>query len=79
VFRFAAGGFVLASVHPGETAASIRAATGFDYDAPADPPVTPDPTAAQLDLLRGPVRARMLATYPEFCRRVWGGAEERTA
>jgi len=79
VFRFEVGGFVLASVHPGETAASIRAATGFDYDAPADPPVTPDPTAAQLDLLRGPVRARMLATYPEFCRRVWGGAEERTA
>jgi glutaconate CoA-transferase subunit B len=81
VFRFAAGRFVLASVHPGETAESVRTATGFDYDAPAEPPVTADPTDGQLDLLRGPVRARMAATYPDFCRRVWGGAgaEERSA
>lgn len=75
VFRFAPEGrFILASIHPGETAVGVRAATGFDYDGPADPPVTADPNGAELDLLRGPVRARMVATYPEFCRRVWGGA-----
>ena len=72
VFRFDGARFALASVHPGETAASVRAATGFDYDAPQAPPVTPDPTPTQLAVLRGPVHARMAATYPAFCRRVWG-------
>jgi glutaconate CoA-transferase, subunit B len=74
VFRFdpARARFALASVHPGETAASVREATGFDYDAPADVPLTPDPSPEQLALLRGPVRTEMLDTYPDFCRRVWG-------
>ena len=63
--------FHLASVHSGETAASVRAATGFDYDEPTDVENTPDPTAEQLALLRGPVCDEMLETYPEFCRRVW--------
>ncbi|MDE2006333.1 MAG: CoA synthetase [Rhodospirillales bacterium] len=74
VFRFdpARARFTLASVHPGETKASIRAATGFDYDEPADVPTTPDPTEAELALLRGKVADAMLETYPEFCRRVFG-------
>ncbi len=78
VFRFdsTAGRFRLASMHPGQTASDIRAATGFDYDengyeASGAPP-TADPTAEQLALLRGPVCAEMLDTYPEFCARVWG-------
>jgi glutaconate CoA-transferase subunit B len=76
VFRFdaAVGRFALASVHPGETGDSVRAATGFAYEAPASPAVTDDPGAADLRLLRGPVRARMAPTYPAFCRRVWGDA-----
>jgi len=76
VFRFdaAAGRFALASLHPGETAAGVRAATGFGYDAPAAPETTADPTSEQLALLRGPVRARMAPTYPAFCARVWGEA-----
>jgi glutaconate CoA-transferase, subunit B len=76
VFRFdpAAGRFTLASVHPGETAEAVRAATGFRYDAPAEPPVTADPSGEELALLRGPVRARMAPTYPAFCARVWGEA-----
>jgi glutaconate CoA-transferase subunit B len=73
VFGFADGRFALASVHPGETAEGVRAATGFDYDSPPVPAVTADPTEAELVLLRGRVRARMAATYPAFCRRVWGG------
>ncbi len=74
VFRFDAtrARFTLASVHPGETAETVRAATGFDYDEPADVPLTPDPTTAELGLLRGPVCDEMLETYPTFCRRVWG-------
>jgi len=69
------GRFTLESVHPGETAEAIRAATGFDYDAPQVVPTTPPPTQDQLAALRGPVREQMLETYPEFCRRVWAATE----
>ena len=70
VFSFDGAGFTLASRHPGETAAGIRAETGFDYR-DTDAPETADPTPDQLALLRGPVRAEMAETYPEFCARVW--------
>jgi glutaconate CoA-transferase subunit B len=63
--------FTLSSLHPGETLDGIRAATGFDFDAPADIPATPDPTAEELALLRGPVCDEMLETYPDFCARVF--------
>jgi glutaconate CoA-transferase subunit B len=72
VFSFDGEGFSLASVHPGETAESVRAATGFSYRETPPVPVTPDPTEAELALLRGVVCDEMLETYPEFCRRVWG-------
>jgi len=74
VFRFEAtrARFTLTSVHPGETAATVRAATGFDYDEPADVPETQAPSAEELDALRGPVCDAMLETYADFCRRVWG-------
>ena len=63
--------FSLASLHPGETVAGIRAATGFAFDVADDVPTTPEPTEAELALLRGPVRDEMLETYPEFCARVF--------
>jgi glutaconate CoA-transferase subunit B len=74
VFRFHAdrARFALESVHPGESVASIRAETGFDFDCADAVPETPDPTDAELALLRGPVRDEMLETYPEFCTRVFG-------
>ncbi|HEV7267510.1 MAG TPA: CoA-transferase [Falsiroseomonas sp.] len=73
VFRFHPdrARFSLESIHPGESVASIRAATGFDFDAADDVPATPDPTATELALLRGPVCDEMLETYPEFCSRVF--------
>jgi len=73
VFRFdaARARFALASLHPGETVESIRAATGFDFDVPAEVPFTRDPTAEELSLLRGPVCDEMLETYPDFCARVF--------
>ncbi len=73
VFRFdaSAGRLALASLHPGETAASVREATGFAYNASGDVPTTPDPSPTELGLLRGAVRAEMAETYPEFCARVW--------
>jgi len=82
VFRFdaARARFALESLHPGETAEGLRAATGFDYDEPGNPPLTPDPTPEELALLRGPVCAEMLETYPEFCARVFGTTKpEETA
>ena len=72
VFSFDGEGFSLASINPGETAESVRAATGFSYRETPPVPETPDPTEAELALLRGVVCDEMLETYPDFCRRVWG-------
>ena len=73
VFRFhpERARFSLESLHPGETVGSIRAATGFDFDAADDVPQTAPPTPAELALLRGVVCDEMLETYPEFCARVF--------
>ncbi|MFN8982919.1 MAG: CoA-transferase [Alphaproteobacteria bacterium] len=74
VFRFHPdrARFSLESVHPGETVESVRDATGFSFDVTGDVPFTPDPTAEELALLRGPICDEMLETYPEFCARVFG-------
>ena len=74
VFRFHPdrARFSLESVHPGETVESVRDATGFAFDVTGDVPFTPDPTAEELALLRGPICDEMLETYPEFCARVFG-------
>ena len=64
--------FELQSLHPGVSAAVVKAATGFDYDAPPDVPQTPAPDAATIALLRGEIARSMAATYPAFARRTWG-------
>jgi glutaconate CoA-transferase subunit B len=61
--------FRLESVHE---RGDIRAETGFDFDAPADVPLTPPPTEEELGLLRGPVAKAVAADYPDFAKRVWG-------
>ena len=61
--------FRLESRHEDE---DIRAITGFDFDAAPDVPLTAPPTAASLELLRGPVARRLAPDYPDFARRVWG-------
>ena len=61
--------FRLESTHDKE---DIREQTGFDYDAPSQVPLTPPPTAKELDLLRGPVARAIAADYPDFAKRVWG-------
>jgi glutaconate CoA-transferase subunit B len=71
LFDAARARFSLHSLHPGETVAGIRAATGFDFDIPGEVAVTADPTAEELALLRGPVCDEMLETYPDFCARVF--------
>ncbi len=74
VFRFHPdrARFSLESVHPGETVESVCEATGFTFDVTGDVPFTPDPTAEELALLRGPICDEMMETYPEFCARVFG-------
>ncbi len=76
VFTFSAARarFTLAQLMPGETVEGVRAETGFDFDVAPDVTEVPEPDAAALALLRGPVRDEMRETYPEFCARVFDGA-----
>lgn len=69
LFSWTKGRFRLESVHE---RFDVRAETGFDFDAPADVPLTPPPSAEELDLLRGPVAKLVAADYPDFAKRVWG-------
>jgi glutaconate CoA-transferase subunit B len=64
LFRKAGPGFALHSLHPGETVAGARAATGFAFEAPGDPATTPAPSPAMLALIRGPVLAALAEVYP---------------
>lgn len=66
--------FHLQSVHPGETVESVRAQTGFDYDAPATVPVTASLSPADLALLRGRVAGEIAETYPRFAAELFGRA-----
>jgi glutaconate CoA-transferase subunit B len=61
--------FRLESTHE---AGDIRAETGFDFDAPAEVPLTPAPTGEELALLRGSVAREMARDYADFASRVWG-------
>ena len=74
VFDFdrAAGRFRLASVHPGESADTVRANTGFTYDAPAQVPATAPVTDSELALLDGQVAEEIAETYPRFAAALFG-------
>jgi glutaconate CoA-transferase subunit B len=63
--------FRLESVHAPHTEDEIRAQTGFAYDV-SRPMATPEPSAEDLALLRGPVAKRIAPDYPDFAERVWG-------
>ena len=75
VLRFdtARGRFRLASLHPGHELDAVRAATGFDFDCDDDPPVTPQPDAETMALLRGPIGASLAEVYPRFAAAFLGG------
>lgn len=64
--------FSLASVHGGETPASVRAETGFDYDEPGAVPQTASLNPADLQLLRGRVAGEIAETYPRFAETLFG-------
>ncbi len=52
----------------GRIAPGIRANTGFDYEAPAAVPATPQPDAATLASLRGQILDELAEAYPAFAR-----------
>lgn len=66
LFRFEDGGFVLERLHPGETVASVRAATGFGFAIAESVTETLVPDAGTLALIRGPVRTMLADIYPKF-------------
>ncbi len=63
--------FRLESFHGGASLHEIREITGFDYDVSPEAGPTPPPSESDLGLLRGAVRKRIAADYPEFAARVW--------
>jgi len=68
VFRFcsASAAFTLLSFHPGESVGSIRAETGFAFEAAPDVHETPLPEPEDLAALRGTVAAELRPLYPQF-------------
>ena len=63
-------------MHPGHTVAEVVEHTGFDFDRPAEVPVTPAPSAETLRLLREAVIApQLVEVYPQFAATVFGYAE----
>ena len=63
--------FRLDSVHPGHSVAEVVENTGFDFDRPAEVPVTPAPSADTLRLLRTVVAPMLAEVYPQFAARVF--------
>jgi glutaconate CoA-transferase subunit B len=61
--------FALRSVHPGETAESIRAETAFAYAEPAQVPTTPIPDATLRAEIRDLVATEVAEAYPQFARK----------
>jgi glutaconate CoA-transferase subunit B len=66
------GRFRLQSVHPGHSVEDIVENTGFDFDRPADVPVTPAPDGATLRTMRETVAPELAEVYPQFTARVFG-------
>ena len=71
VFNFGADGFSLRSVHPGESAESVRDATGFAFRQPAEVPLTVTPAPATLALLREEIAPQVAWVYPRFAADVF--------
>ena len=58
--------FELESVHPGHSVEEILDNTGFEFERPAVVPLTAQPDAATLTLIRGEIREEIAEVYPRF-------------
>ena len=72
LFSFADGRFRLASVHPGHSVEEVIENTGFEFDKPAQVPITPAPSPATLKILREAVAPQLAEIYPQFAAQVFG-------
>lgn len=72
LFRFSAGRFTLASVHPGHSVDEVIENTGFDFGRPPLVPDTPPPSSKTLKLLRDAVAPQLAEIYPQFAAQVFG-------
>ena len=61
-------------MHPGHSVDEVIENTGFDFDRPADVPMTPAPSADTLHLMRTTVAPMLAEVYPQFAERVFGVA-----
>ena len=61
---------LLESLHPGVTVEEVRQLTGFEFRSPAQTPETPVLTAAERQLLYGPVKEKLARVYPQFAARL---------
>jgi glutaconate CoA-transferase subunit B len=78
-FNIEARCFRLKSLHPGHTLAEVIVNTGFEFERPADVPITPAPSAETLRLLRQVVAPELAEVYPQFAARLFGAtAPSRT-
>ncbi len=64
--------FSLASVHPGHTEAEVIENTGFNFDRPAQVPITPEPSTETLHALRTVIAPQLVEVYPQFVVSVFG-------
>lgn len=69
----ASGRLVLRSWHPGQTAESVQAATGFRLGLEPGAAETPPPAASELTALRDRVYPSLTAAYPRFVAAQTGG------
>ncbi|MBX2886904.1 MAG: hypothetical protein KTR32_43555 [Granulosicoccus sp.] len=63
--------FSLASIHPGESADSVRENTAFGFSEPANVPATSTPTEQVLVTMRTDICQQMLEVYPLFAQKLW--------
>jgi glutaconate CoA-transferase subunit B len=62
--------FRLSTRHPDQSLQEISGNTAFEYETPEDVPITREPDAETLSLIRGDVRHELAGTYPRFAAQV---------
>jgi len=64
-----AGEWLLEGIHPGSSLEEVKENTGFSLNVSSSLKTTPLPTERELFTLRGTVREKLKAIYPEFAKK----------
>lgn len=70
IFDRARGRFRLERLHPGHDLAEIRRETGFQFDVAERLKESEAPSAAALEIMRGPLIEEIAEVYPQFAARL---------